>query len=91
MEKLLAFILRLLPYDKSVHVNLGGFVSPLPLLYPAVQWWMPLAAAAVAAMGKGVYDHLHPETHTVDPLDFLATVAGALPVALTLGVLKHGH
>lgn len=91
MEKLLTFILKLLPYDKSVHINLGGFISPLPLIYASPQWWMPLALAAIAALGKGAYDHLHPESHTIDPFDFLATVAGALPVALTLGVLNYAH
>lgn len=85
----------MLQHDKALHFSTGGVVSVLPhLITPwwggPIPWWWPVAAAAVAGLGKELYDHLHPETHTVDPFDFLATAAGALPVALTLGVL-HGY
>lgn len=67
--------LNKLPHDKALHIIVGvlaymvfHFVSPV----------VGLAAAAVAAVGKEVYDWFHRDRHTPDVWDAVATMAGGV-------------
>ena len=46
----------------------------------------PLAASTLLGVAKEVYDHQHPDRHTTDSGDAIATAAGGLPVAFTFNV-----
>lgn len=50
--------------------------------------WQALALTALALWKEYVWDFSHPDTHTVDWRDALASVLGGLPVWLS--ALKHG-
>lgn len=82
----------MLPYDKSLHALAGAviFSAAYVIFHFAALPALEIAAAAVllAAIGKEIYDHLHRATHTPDPLDALATIAGGALVALPLLVEK---
>ena len=67
--------LNKLPHDKALHVIVGvlaymvfHFVSPV----------VGLAAAAVAAVGKEIYDYMNRDRHTPDVWDAVATMAGGV-------------
>lgn len=76
--------------DKVLHFAAGVLASLVPVIFMllsgASPWWMPLVSSALFGAAKEVYDHAHPEKHTVDVFDFVATALGGLPVALTLWV-----
>ena len=67
----------MIPVDKLMHAAAGLAVA---LFVWAVTGSISLGlvAAGLAGIGKEVFDYFHPETHTADPLDALATVAPAL-------------
>lgn len=65
-----------IPIDKQAHA-LGGAVISLALGY-VFPIYVGIAAAVVAGALKEAYDKLHPDTHTVDVWDFIATSAGGL-------------
>lgn len=61
--------------DKVLHFIAGVVITFLCSLYLT-----PLFAASVGAFAgfaKEIYDSLHPEKHTADFYDFIATVFGA--------------
>ena len=67
--------LNKLPHDKALHVIVGllaymvfHFVSPVA----------GLAATAVAAVGKEIYDWFNRDRHTPDLWDAVATIAGGV-------------
>lgn len=63
------------PADKLGHFTAGV------LIYAALHFISPtvgLLAVVVAAWGKEVYDYLHRNKHSPDPLDALATMIGGL-------------
>ena len=67
--------LNKLPHDKALHVIVGV------LAYMAFHFVSPvvgLAAAAVAAVGKEIYDHMNRDRHTPDVWDAVATMAGGV-------------
>lgn len=79
-----------IPYDKALHFIAGSIVSAFA---PAIgdSLLLPVALAAVAGVGKEIYDSFHRDRHTVDPLDFVATTAGALPVTLAIALPLLGE
>lgn len=76
--------------DKVLHFAAGVLASLVPVLFTALSgaspWWMPVVSSALFGAAKELYDHMHPEKHTVDALDLAATALGGLPVALALWV-----
>lgn len=67
--------LNKLPHDKALHIIVGvlaymvfHFVSPV----------VGLAAAAIAAVGKEIYDYMNRDRHTPDVWDAVATMAGGV-------------
>ena len=63
------------PQDKLAHFAVGV------LIYAAAHFVSPLiglAAVAVAAVGKEIYDWFHRDMHTPDVWDAVATIAGGV-------------
>lgn len=83
-----------LPADKLAHA-VGGSVIACAVLCAAALIDCPRATACmiaagvviVAAIGKEVWDRLHPG-HTCDPVDALATIAGGSLVLIYPGVMS---
>lgn len=75
-------------YDKSLHALVGAaiFSAAYTIFTLAGLHALHIAAGAVvlAAVGKEVYDRIHRDRHTPDPVDALATIAGGVVVALPL-------
>lgn len=63
----------MIPIDKQAHFLSGGFIAAIAWPFGVVA---SIAAVLVAAVGKEVYDKLHPESHTADIWDAVATIAG---------------
>jgi len=67
--------LNKLPYDKALHIIAGV------LVYAVAHFASPIigmAAVAVVAVGKEVYDYMHKDKHTPDAWDAIATIGGGL-------------
>lgn len=73
-----------LPVDKTLHALVGAVLFLLCLLGGSPPM-MAVALVAIVGAGKEAYDSLHPEAHTADPLDLVATVAPAVLGWLLLG------
>lgn len=81
-----------IPRDKLLHFVAGALSGALVLGVVHISGlpthaWQSLAGAAVAGAGKEAYDwwrNRKSETprHEMDPLDFLATLAGGVLVAI---------
>ena len=77
--------------DKIKHFAVGLAISVIVFTFA---WWqgfsilaaLSFAAVAVliAACAKEIYDSRHPDKHTADWWDIWATLAGWLPLALTV-------
>lgn len=80
--------LPLIPQDKANHIVYGSviFAAAYALFSFAGLPALPIAAGMVviAAVAKEVWDRAHKETHTPDPVDALATIAGGVVCALPL-------
>lgn len=72
----------MIAHDKKLHFIAGAVICLVVGL--AVCPVVGFIAAAVVGMVKELYDTAHPETHTADPIDFLATAMGGAVVALVL-------
>lgn len=72
IEKILAF-LNSIPPDKVAHC-LGGVV----LFAIGQLFGYGLFLAVLGAITKEIYDYLHPESHTADVKDAVATILGGL-------------
>ena len=72
IEKIIAF-LNSIPTDKVYHC-LGGVV----LFAIGQLFGYGLALAILGAITKEIYDYLHPESHTADVKDAVATTLGGL-------------
>lgn len=72
IEKIIAF-LNSIPTDKVYHC-LGGVV----LFAIGQLFGYGLALAVTGAIIKEIYDYLHPESHTADVKDAVATILGGL-------------
>jgi hypothetical protein len=72
-------------HDKLLHFAVGSFAGLVAVVVhtaaPVMPLWLwTLLIAAAVGAGKEVYDKVY--DGTVDPLDFVATVAGSMPLAL---------
>lgn len=87
IERLLTF-LNAIAADKVRHALLGAAGSSvcvsLLLLWLPLLWAVGITTILLlaAALGKERYDAAHPDTHTSDPFDALATLLGGLLVLL---------
>jgi hypothetical protein len=72
IEKIIAF-LNSIPTDKVYHC-LGGVV----LFAIGQLFGYGLALAIIGAVTKEIYDYFHPESHTADWKDAVATTIGGL-------------
>lgn len=64
-----------LPHDKCLHALAGLLI--FALVYAAtLRWEWALGAVAAMAVAKEAWDS---RTHAPEPLDIVATLAGALP------------
>ena len=63
------------PCDKQMHM-LSGFIIAV-LLTPFIGAYSILVVAVIAAL-KEIYDARHPDKHTADFMDWVATVLGGL-------------
>jgi hypothetical protein len=72
--------------DKVIHF-LVGYIIAVHGFFAAVMFFkipmifcllIGLALGIVAGVAKEVYDSFHPEKHTVDPEDALATILGSV-------------
>ena len=71
-----------IPADKQMHF-LSGFVGGAAMMWLTDITIISIAAVAVVAYLKEEYDARHPDKHTADGLDFLATtIGGAVGVLL---------
>ena len=87
MEKLLTFMNtwlgklyiqnKYVPLDKFMH-GLSGFVGGAAMMWLTDITIISIAAVAVVAYLKEQYDARHPDEHTADGLDFLATTLGGV-------------
>ena len=84
MEKLIAKLNAFLsqfcivckvPCDKQMHFICGFIIAAV--LTPFIGVYSILVVAIIAAL-KEIYDYLHPESHTADFWDWVATVLGGI-------------
>ena len=96
MEKLLTFMNTWLgkiyiqniyvPADKQAHF-ISGFVGGTAMMWLTDITIISIAAVAVVAYLKEQYDARHPDEHTADGLDFLATTLGGAVGVLLVSLL----
>ena len=72
-----------IPADKVRHFA-GGAVLTCALYVLGLPFWLAAAAVIASALGKEAYDAAHPENHTSDLYDALATILGGATVLLPL-------
>jgi hypothetical protein len=80
-----------IPEDKQAHVIAGfkiSLFSGLVLLCWGMPMWWHCVVTACVAVGKEVFDHFHPEKHTCDPKDAVATMLGCIPAHVVLCVVR---
>jgi hypothetical protein len=65
--------------DKQAHFFSGACIAFAGAAFGFLE--LGLVAAFTAGALKEIYDHAHPENHTVDIWDFVATCAGAMVAA----------
>jgi hypothetical protein len=84
MEKFIAKVNEILskfcivckvPCDKQMHFICGFIIAAV--LTPFIGAYSILVVAIIAAL-KEIYDFLHPESHTADFLDWVATTLGGV-------------
>lgn len=84
MEKLIAKVNALLgklyipcrvPADKQMHMLCGFIIAAV--LTPFIGFYAVVVVAIIALL-KEIYDYLHPESHTTDFWDWVATTLGGL-------------
>lgn len=76
--------------DKKGHFIAGAIITLLSALFAwivGLPLWLMLVPTAIAAVGKEVYDRQHPEKHTCDVWDAVATVLGAVPVIIIVVII----
>ena len=83
-----------IPLDKQSHFFSGAMLA-LAMLYVLVPLQglleggiVTFGACVFAALAKEVYDKQHPEAHTPDPFDLLATSLGGLAGVLFVVVVE---
>lgn len=82
IARLLTF-LNAIPADKVRHFAGGALIASACIVL-VLPLWLAAAAVLIAAFGKEAYDAAHPENHTPDLFDALATLLGGATVLLPL-------
>ena len=62
--------------DKLKHL-IAGFVVAVPFTL-VFGIGSGILASVVIGIGKEIYDYFHPESHTADPVDAVATILGGI-------------
>jgi hypothetical protein len=89
MEKLLSMLAKI-PADKQGHALIGALIFVLAsfvlLLFLPMPLVPPQALLIVVVIGalKEIYDAYHPDMHTCDVWDWVATVAGGMLVYIAV-------
>jgi len=73
--------------DKQAHALSGAVLVLLPVIASRPLWWGLLICLA-AALAKEVYDSRHPDVHTCDVWDAIATCAGGALASLFVLLVK---
>jgi len=90
MEKIFALLAKLsnpripVPLDKQAHFITGAAMGLFGYL---ILGYYSLILVAVIAAFKEYYDYLHPNIHTCDFYDWLATVLGGIFILVLIYVL----
>lgn len=75
--------------DKILHYLSGYFLGLFALVVAYlvdVPYYLALSPVVVAAIGKEVYDHFHPESHMVEAADCVSTILGGASVVVPVVV-----
>jgi hypothetical protein len=64
-----------IPADKQMHFISGLIIAAV--LTPFIGFYSVVVVAIIAAL-KEIYDYLHPQSHTADFWDWVATTLGGL-------------
>lgn len=82
-----------LPQDKVDHFIAGCAIALLSCIIfsvfykPIYTFYISMGMVSLAGLGKELYDYYHPENHTADIFDALATLAGGFCVSYVAMVL----
>jgi hypothetical protein len=72
-----------IPIDKQLHFLSGATIAFTVSLFGGI--WLGFVVTAIVGLLKEVYDNYHPDKHTADVWDFIATGLGGLfAVIITL-------
>lgn len=74
-------------YDKIMHIVCGYAIAITFGLIFRIKFG--LVSATVAGALKELYDHFHPETHSVEITDFFATVVGGVVGCIVLDIIAY--
>jgi len=77
-----------IPLDKQAHALSGAVLVMLPVIASRPLWWGLLICLG-AALAKEVYDLRHPDHHTCDFWDAIATASGGALAALFVLLVKQ--
>jgi predicted membrane protein len=76
------------PIDKQAHFFAGMAIALSAAIFGHIMIGLVFVVLA-GILKEWVWDRMHPETHTIDVLDFTATAAGGL-VGFFLALLARG-
>lgn len=74
-------------YDKIMHIVCGYAIAITFGLIFGIKFG--LIFATVAGALKELYDHFHPETHSVEIADFFATIVGGAVACIVLDIIAY--
>ena len=89
---MVSFLRAELPSDKIMHAGAGFIIYSACIVFDAVtdnEYLDPMTClipVGIAAVGKELYDSQHPENHTAEFGDALATMA--IPLAFSFTIYK---
>jgi len=76
-----------IPLDKQAHA-LSGSVVVFTLVFAGKSLSLALLVCALLAVAKEAYDDYHPDKHTCDVWDFVATCTGGLLAAAFMLIFR---
>lgn len=86
MKKIKELLSRI-PEDKLLHFTCGAVIFGISFVSLNGSCVLSLFISLILAAGKEVYDYKHPENHTCDIFDFIATMSGSFLVFIVLYLL----
>ena len=72
--------------DKIKHFFGGAFISAVAMII-SFSPWFGILSAFLAGLIKEVWDYFHPEMHTVDVWDLVATTLGGISWTIIFTIL----